>query len=280
VSHIQPSHHRTERLYVTLDGHRSDDLNTYVFVSEDLGETWKPISKGIQDEPAHVIVEDRRNRDLLFCGTEFACYCSLDRGQQWFRLGKGLHTVAVRDLAIQDEAADLVAATHGSGMWVIDIAPLRQLTRANARKKAFLFQPQDAVLWQRIGRSRSGHKHWHAPKAHYGPTFYLLLNDVPEKAPVLTVHDLSGKQVSQLTAKKQEGLQTLQWTPRRSRRPSRDVSGRRSRRPVRPRNLPPGAYSVRLTVDGKTQVQAFRLLPDPITTQAASQSHPHPHSKN
>jgi hypothetical protein len=103
----------------------------------------------------------------------------------------------VRDLAIQDEAADLVAATHGAGMWMIDIAPLRQLTGSTATKAAHLFQPQDAVLWQRISRSSSGHKNWRAPRAHHGATFYLLLNNVPETAPVLTVHDLTGKEVGE-----------------------------------------------------------------------------------
>ncbi|MHC4921978.1 MAG: hypothetical protein ACYTKC_20620, partial [Planctomycetota bacterium] len=245
-------------------------------------------------EPAHVIVEDPQNRDLLFCGTEFSCYASLDRGKQWFRLGTGFQTVAVRDLAIQDEAADLVAATHGAGMWMIDIAPLRQLTGSTATKAAHLFQPQDAVLWQRISRSSSGHKNWRAPRAHHGATFYLLLNNVPETAPVLTVHDLTGKEVSKLTAKKVKGVQTFRWSPRQTRtspRGTRSARGRGERRarparsgrqgrPRRGRNLPPGTYSVRLTHNGKTQAQAFRLLPDPITKDTETSNHPHPHSKN
>jgi len=297
ISHIQPSHHRTERVFVSLDGHRSDDLEAYLFMSEDLGDTWKPITTGIKGEPAHVIVEDPKNRNLLFCGTEFSCYASLDRGKQWLRLGDGFHTVAVRDLAIQDDAADLVAATHGSGMWVIDIAPLRQLTSSTAKKPAHLFQPQDAVLWRRISRLNSGHKNWRAPRAHYGATFYLLLNDIPEKAPVLTVHDLAGKEVSRLTAKKQKGVQTLRWSPRqrvpargtaRSGGGARGARGRgerrarpgRASRGGRTRILPPGTYSVRLTLNGKTQVQAFRLLPDPITKDTDKSNHPHPHSKN
>ncbi|MHC4513012.1 MAG: VPS10 domain-containing protein [Planctomycetota bacterium] len=90
VSHIQPSHHRTERVFVSLEGHRSDDFETWLFVSEDLGDTWKPISNGIKGEPAHVIVEDPQNRDLLFCASSPATprWTGVSSGSAWARASR------------------------------------------------------------------------------------------------------------------------------------------------------------------------------------------------
>ncbi|MEO6597429.1 MAG: PDZ domain-containing protein, partial [Planctomycetota bacterium] len=88
VSDIVPSHFADDRLYLTLDGHRSDDLSTYVFVSNDRGKTWKSLGADLGTrEPCYAVMEDPRNQNLLFLGTEYGCYVSLDRGDRWFPLG-------------------------------------------------------------------------------------------------------------------------------------------------------------------------------------------------
>ena len=120
--------------YVALDRHTFGDMAPYVYVTTDFGKTWSPLatpkeSKGIRGY-VHVIKEDTVDPHLLFMGTEFGLWISTDAGAHWAQF-KGGHipTVAVRDLAIQPRDNDLVLATHGRGIWIVDdITPLRHLT--------------------------------------------------------------------------------------------------------------------------------------------------------
>ncbi len=285
VSSIAPSRHSTGRVFVTLDGHRSDDNTTYVFASSNYGKTWKLITTGLpKDSPAHVVVEDPKNNRLLFVGTEFGCHVSLDRGKSWLKLSGNFPTVAVRDLEIQDRDADLVAATHGRGFWVLDIEPLRQLTRSVARKGSHLFAPKPSYLWRTIGRYQSGHKMWSAPKAPAGSAIYLSLDKKPEKAPEIVIKDLAGEVLATLKGKAVAGVQHIQWNARSTaappirsgassrRRPPAGVprggarggarSGRRRGR-SRGTQVKPGTYQASITLDGKTLSQAIELRPDP-----------------
>lgn len=272
VSSIHPSRFRAERVYATFDGHRSNDFDTHVFVSDDAGDTWKSLEADLPNEPVHVCREDNRNEDLLFVGTEFGCYASLDRGEHWLSLGQGLPTVAVRDLVIQDRDAELVAATHGRGIWIVDIAPLRELTEQVAKSDVHLFQPRDAILWHMHTAQRFGNKVWYTPNPPNGATFYVTFAATPEKAPTLTVHDITGAQVASLTGKRTAGLQALHWPD--SGRGGRGFGGRGRGGAGA---VQPGSYSVRMQAGERELVQAFRLLPDPDPANrpaAASSSSP------
>ncbi|MCC6670337.1 MAG: PDZ domain-containing protein [Planctomycetes bacterium] len=245
ISSIHPSRFRDGRVYVTSDAHRSDDFHTYVFVSEDYGDTWTSLQANLPEEPVHVCREDLRNENLLYLGTEFGAYASFDRGQEWFRLGKGLPTVAVRDLAFQDRDSDLIAATHGRGLWILDIQALRELTAAVARKSAHLFAPEAVTLWRQGSRDVSGSREWFAANPHRGTTFYLALQRIPAQAPRLTVHDVLGKEIAFVNGKAATGLQEVRWT-------------------LDPRNpLKPGSYSVRCKIGDETLIQAFTVQDDP-----------------
>lgn len=257
VSSIHPSAHDTDRVYVTFDGHRSNDFAAHVFVSDDRGNTWRSLVANLPDECAHVIYEDQVNPDLLFLGTELRCWVSLDRGKQWFPLGSNLPTVPVRDLALQQRENELVAATHGHGLWVIDVTPLRQLTAKVAASAAHLFTPKDAVLWRLRSRGTQGNKHFYAPNPPYGATLYLWLAEVPDAAPEVTIHDVTGRRVATLTGKKQAGIQALQWGAQGVGRGRR--GGAAIGTPLRP-----GAYSARFVHGEETQIRSFHLLPDPI----------------
>src|ERR1041385_684734 len=121
-------------VYATFDLHTFGDMRPYAFKSTDFGKSWSPIVA--RDGPvrgyAHVVKEDLVSRDLLFLGTELGLWVSLDGGKQWAHYkGGDLPSVAVRDLAIHPRDDDLVIATHGRGIWIIDdITPLRALTPA------------------------------------------------------------------------------------------------------------------------------------------------------
>jgi hypothetical protein len=257
VSDIVPSHFADDRVYLTLDGHRFDDFATYAFVSNDRGKTWQSLTDDLPArEPSYAILEDPRNENLLFLGTEYGCHVSLDRGQRWFDLGRGLPTVAVRDLFIQDRDSDLIAATHGRGVWVLDIEALRQMTEAIGKGPAHLFAPEPAILWKMTSRGFQGHREAKAPNPAYGVTFYLWLAEEPKEAPVLTIHDVTGTEVARVTGKATAGVQAVQWDVRMGQN----------------RLAKPGTYAVRWPGQDKIDARAFDLLPDPMTVSAENEA--------
>src|SRR5690606_368043 len=113
VSRVIASQHKKERVYVALNGYRFDDFTSYIYTSDDYGQTWKNISANLPASPVNVIKEDPKNENLLFVGTDNGAYVSFDRGTSWEAFSKGLPNVAVHDLIIQPEAHDLLLATHG-----------------------------------------------------------------------------------------------------------------------------------------------------------------------
>jgi hypothetical protein len=237
---------------VTFDGHRSDDGRTYLFVSEDHGANWRALTDGLPEhQPCHVVREDPRNAELLFVGTEFACFASIDRGARWHALGSGLPTVAVRDLFVHDRDGDLIAATHGRGIWTLDIAPLRQLSSALPEDTAILFRPERATLWQTRSRVTLGHDAWRAANPPEGALVHLWLAEPPPSGARVSVHDVTGETIGAMTLPEKAGLHVLEWNLRRG-------GGRRGGTPV-----DPGSYSIRYQ-HGETQlVQPLRVRPDP-----------------
>src|SRR5205807_7314217 len=148
VATIEPSRTVEGRCYVAFDAHRSDDDNAWVYVTEDYGQTWKSLRANLPVGSSRVLREDIENPNLLFLGTEFAAWVSLDRGRTWTKLNNNLPTVAVHELAIHPTAGEMVAATHGRSLWVVDITPLRQMTSDVLKARAHLFQPNLVTRWR------------------------------------------------------------------------------------------------------------------------------------
>jgi hypothetical protein len=171
---------------------------------------------------------------------------SLDRGDHWFPLGKDLPVVAVRDLFVHDRDADLVAATHGRGVFTIDIAPLRAFDAAASKRAIHLFPPEDAILWRMRSRGLTGDRGYFAKNPPYGAPIHVHCASTPEQKPVVTIHDVTGKEVAKVEGELRKGLQTLHWDAR--------IGGKLAK---------PGAYSARMTEGKATQIHAFRLLRDP-----------------
>jgi hypothetical protein len=161
VSRVEASHFDKAVCYVTFDGHRSDDFRPYVYKTEDFGRTWENIANNLPDEHSvYVIREDMKNKNLLFVGTEFGVFASVNGGKSWTQLKNGIPTVAVHDLLIHPRAADLIAGTHGRGVYILDdITPLQQFTEEVSRKDAHLFENPATTKWQGISRGATrGHK--------------------------------------------------------------------------------------------------------------------------
>jgi photosystem II stability/assembly factor-like uncharacterized protein len=161
VSRVEASHFDKGVCYVTFDGHRNDDFRPYVFKTEDFGLTWENITANLPDgHCVYVIREDLKNERLLFVGTEFGVFVSVNGGQTWTELKSGMPTVAVYDLLIHPRAGDLIAGTHGRGVYILDdITPLQQFNEDVAGKTAYLFKNPVATKWQGISRGATrGHK--------------------------------------------------------------------------------------------------------------------------
>lgn len=252
VKRIEASNHIPSRAYVVFDGHRHDDQNPYIYVTEDYGKTWNKITNGLPEGSVYVIREDYVNPDLLFAGTEFALYFSLDRGENWTRFMNGLPTVPVHDMLIHPRDNDLIAGTHGRGAWIVDnITALQQFTQEVREKDVHLFDIRPEVQW-----ARTYEWSWVTDKRFFKPNpptgsniFYFLKNDIPEKAKI-EILDITGKVIQSLEGPKEQGMNKVYWNFRQ--KPPENQEATPTQR--RFRRIPmagPGQYIVKLTVGDK-----------------------------
>ena len=155
---VEASHHDPATAYVTFDGHRSDVFTPWVFKTTDYGRSWINIIGNIPDgQVVHLLREDLRNPKLLFVGTEFGLFVTLDGGGRWTPLRTGFPTVAVQDMVIHPRDMDLVIGTHGRAMWILDdLTPLQQMTAEVRNASGFLFEQRHATIWE--NRSRGGQR--------------------------------------------------------------------------------------------------------------------------
>ncbi|MDP3909269.1 MAG: hypothetical protein Q8Q14_02670 [Gemmatimonadales bacterium] len=173
VSRIEPSRFDSATFYVTFDGHRTNDLTPYVYVTTDFGRSFRSIAGNLPrggPDFVHVIREDPVNRDLLFVGTDVGLYVSRNRGGSWQKFMTNLPTVPVHDLKIHPRDRELIAGTHGRSIWIVDIAPLQQLNDSAVTAEAYLFQPKVAYQYGQapLGGGSPGHKVFRAQSPTYG----------------------------------------------------------------------------------------------------------------
>jgi photosystem II stability/assembly factor-like uncharacterized protein len=153
ISRIEPSHYDPGTAYVALDNHRNDDWKPYLFKTTDFGKTWRNVAGNL---PGHgninALREDMDNPNLLWVGTEFGLYITLNQGEEWKKFMTGLPSVRVDDILIHPRDRDLILATHGRSIWICDdIAALEQwgdATKMSGNKNVVLFDPRPAVLWK------------------------------------------------------------------------------------------------------------------------------------
>lgn len=207
VSRVVTSSHDRSRLYASFNGYRDDDMTPYVYVSEDLGKSWKSIAKGLPIEPVNVIKEDPVNAQILYLGSDRGAYVSLDRGQSWQALQGGLPNVAVHDLVVHPRDRELVAGTHGRSVWIVDVLPIQELTDAIEAKPAHLFfvDPVDAERGWRSARDRWFAHNEQPPKStiHYWAA--------AAGSGKLTVKDADGNSVRVLDVTAAKGINTVEF---------------------------------------------------------------------
>ena len=150
VSSIEASRFEAGRVYATFDAHRSNDDEPYLFVSENYGKTWRSIRANLPTSAGttRVLREDIKNQNILYLGAEFSAWVSIDRGKSWTRLNSNLPTVAVHEFAIHPTAGEVVAATHGRSLWILDVTPIRQMVADVIAAKAHLYKHNAAIYWR------------------------------------------------------------------------------------------------------------------------------------
>ncbi len=252
VSWVEASRFDAATAYATIDRHTFGDLAPYLFKTSDYGATWSRLAgpeQGVRGY-AHVIKEDVVRRDLLFLGTEFGLWISIDGGQSWAEFkGGNFPSVAVRDIVVHPRDHDLVLATHGRGVWIVDdVTPLRALGSLLLQQDAAFLEARPVT--QRI-QGRGG---WYEGDAGFSGTnppagavitYYQRTRHLfgPIKLEIL---DADGKLVDTIPAGKRRGINRVNWamrvTPPRVPKAAQ-VAFSASQGP----RVLPGTYTVRLT---------------------------------
>ncbi|MEP6729547.1 MAG: sialidase, partial [bacterium] len=262
-------------VFATFDLHTFGDMRPYAYRSSDFGKTWTPLVA--PDSPvrgyAHVVKQDLVNKNLLFLGTEFGLWISLDGGAQWSHFkGGGLPNVAVRDLAIHPRDNDLVIATHGRGIWIIDdITALRALTAQTLANDVVFAKARPTVARLSAG---GGWANGDAVFVGQNPpndaviTYYLKKRHIFGDMKI-EVLDSAGHVVGTLPSSKRRGLSRVTWSMRMKAPTVPAAASAAGGASIGPRVLP-GTYTVRMTKDNQVYSTSLQVLPDARTPHTAA----------
>ena len=272
VTCIEASHFDEATAYATCDGHGTGDMKTYVCKTTDFGKTWQSLTTPELKGYAHVVREDLVKPELLFLGTECGLFVSVEGGAQWAAIKGEFPPVAVRDLAIHPRDHDLLVASHGRGIWILDdLTPLRGLTReVLAADAAFLpSRPSVEMIPSSEQRFDASEYTGRVPEEAAMISYYLkkrsLFGDLK-----LEVCGSDGQVISTLVGSKRRGINRVAW-PMRLKGPKVPPSGNLV--PLGfaifgPR-LPEGAYAVKLLRGKDTLSSTVTLAPDPRSRHTA-----------
>ena len=231
ISRVVASKYDKATVYVTQNGKRDDDFKPYIYKSTNYGRTWRSIVSNIPLGPVNVIKEDPKRRGVLYVGTDFGVFVSLNDGKYWYRLSKGLPVTFVHDLIIHPRDNILVIATHGRGMWAMDISYIQNL---DLSKDAQIFDIQPARLpklyWGR---------YWYGGKPA-NISFYLSKSANLD----ISITNSENKVMKKLKFKADKGLNFL-------------VLGKEM---LRIKNIKPGTYFINFTFNNKKYKKSFKLL--------------------
>ena len=213
VSRLAASNHDANTVYAAFENHKNEDFKPYLLKSADQGKTWNSIAGDLPENgPVLAFAEDPVNANLLFVGTEFGAYFTIDSGAHWVRLKGGLPTIAVRDMVIQAREGDLLIATFGRGFYVLDnISPLRQTKPESVEQAAAMYPVKDPLMY--IERHPLGEPH----KGFQGDAYFAA--DNPPYGAVFTAYmkeKIKTKKEKRQDAEKEAGKknQTLPYPTR------------------------------------------------------------------
>jgi len=212
-------------VFVALNNWQRGDYQPYIVKSTDRGRTWTNITGNLPDRhDVWSVIQDHVNGNLLFAGTEFGVFTSVDGGQRWVQLKGGLPVIQVRDMAVQKRENDLVLGTFGRGFYVLDdYSALREIAAETLAADASLYPLRDAYIHNQLGMAPAGTAgigpmsgNWTAPNPPYGAVFTYSVNTSIADAEkvVLTIRDDTGRQIRRLDLDKPSGLRRIAWNLR------------------------------------------------------------------
>ena len=273
VSGVEASSFDDNTAYATFDGHRTGDMKPYVFKTTDSGKTWTPLATADVKGFAQVVREDPVNPRLLFLGTESGLFVSVDGGTNWAHFKEEFPPVAVDDIAIHRRDGDVILATHGRGIYIIDdVTPLRALTAELLEKDVAMLPSRPSPLAIQSGEQRSeGDADFSAGNVDETAsiTYYLKKRHIVGDSRV-EIYDSEGKLISTLSAGKRRGINRVAW-PMRMRAPrmpggnSVILGGGAFFGP----RMPEGTYTVKLVKGKETYTSSVQLVADPRTNYSA-----------
>lgn len=220
VYHIEPSVHDVETAYVVFDGHTTGDMKPYAYKTENFGVSWENI---IPNNDVYgftrSIQEDYENPELLFLGTEFGLYVSINGGNKWNKFEKNVPPVAIHHIELQKKTNDLVLATHGRGIIIIDdISPLREINKESLSQKLYFFENDKYVISDLSGFSDS---FFGRETQFFGPNStlaaqikYILPKRHTFGKMTMEIFDENGKLVVKLSPGKSKGMNFVSWNYR------------------------------------------------------------------
>jgi photosystem II stability/assembly factor-like uncharacterized protein len=215
VSRVEASHFDGSTAYVSFDGHRTDDHKPYIYVTKDLGETWTSVSGNLPEGNVNVVKEDPKNRNVLYAGTEYGFYVSLNAGREWKPFMTGLPSVRIDDVMVHPRDNDLILATHGRSIWIMDdITALQQLSDDLMKTEEQVLDIRPATAWTNdIQRAIlvEGAKHFRGQNPPRGAAISYWLKSAPSADVRITISDITGREIRSLEGTRDAGLNRVQW---------------------------------------------------------------------
>lgn len=217
INKIEASRFDAGTAYVSASHWQSGDYTPYFYKTTDHGRTWTRITSGLPAKGwSHVIREDPKTRGLLYAGTENGLYASWDDGASWVSIRNNIPAAPVRDIAIHARDNDIIVATHGRGIYILDdAAPFQQIAAA-LKADQFFFPVRPAIRWAGgAGMFRPNERDWMAPNPTPGAYLNVYLKSAPKEPLTITIADKAGRTVRTLRNQRAEaGVNRFVWNLR------------------------------------------------------------------
>ena len=268
VSRVEASWFDAGTAYASLDGHRSDDLAPYVFVTRDYGATWTSISSDLPPYGnVNTVRQDPKNPALLYVGTEFGFFISGDEGASWVRFMPNLPVVRIDDVLVHPRDGDLILATHGRSVWIMDdITVLQVMRMGTLPEPVHLFQPREAIAWAgdvQKTRSVTGDKNWTGESAPPGTAIHYYLASAAQGPVRITITNaVTGETFRALAGTGTAGLNRVRWDLRGERPPQQGGGGGGGGGGNQAPVAAAGTYRVTLSVNGQEHSTTVQVLSD------------------
>ena len=224
VTDVFPSPRDADTVFVSLNNWQRGDYKPYIVKSTDRGRTWTNITGNLPEKhDVWSVIQDHVNGNLLFAGTEFGVFTSVDGGQRWVQLKGGLPVIQVRDMAVQKRENDLVLGTFGRGFYILDdYSALREIAAQTLTEEAKLYPLRDAYIFNQLGMAPAGTAgigamsgNWTAANPPYGAVFTYSVNGTfGEDKLVLNITDETNRQIRRIDLDKASGLRRIAWNLR------------------------------------------------------------------